>query len=363
MRADRQKDEKTKVQRNGQTSTRMDGLTDERADRQKERRRDQLTDGERDGWRDGQTDRERDGQRNGQSDFTETFQNSCSCLKEIQRTNSGKFLCKILVGGLGNHMFQYASLYGIARSKGMIPLIDARDVINDVFETWALKRSDRNKSVCFGMPNYSEKRSSAFDNATVTFQSDQHTHLYGYLQSFLYFATYEQELRCQFKFSYDVTKRAEELLSRHLKSLRIANAQAVTLVAVHVRRGDKLSAAVKSVGGTVAPKEYILKAKQYFIKKYGRVVFVVCSDSIDWCTENIPGENTVFVRGQSAVEDLAVMSLCQHAIMTVGTFGWWMAWLVNGDTVYYSRRFLPGSRLSQQWNLSHHYPSHWIPME
>lgn len=245
----------------------------------------------------------------------------------------------------------------------MIPLIDKSDVINDVFDTWASKRSDRNKSVCSGMLLHAEARSSAFDNASVAFRNNQHVQLLGYLQSFLYFAAYEPELRCQFKFSYDVTRRAAKLLSMHLKSLRIAKDPAVTLVAVHVRRGDKLSKAVKDIGGTVAPKEYILKAKDYFIKKYSRVVFVVCSDSMHWCTENFPAENTVFVRGRNSVEDLAVMSLCQHAIMTVGTFGWWMAWLVNGETVYYSRRFLPGSSLSRQWNVSHHYPSHWIPME
>jgi galactoside 2-L-fucosyltransferase 1/2 len=29
------------------------------------------------------------------------------------------------------------------------------------------------------------------------------------------------------------------------------------------------------------------------------------------------------------------LSMCNHTIITVGSFGWWSAWLANGTTVYF----------------------------
>ncbi|XP_064599415.1 galactoside alpha-(1,2)-fucosyltransferase 2-like [Liolophura sinensis] len=288
-------------------------------------------------------------------------QGNCSYLYSRQNETTRRFhLCKTFVGRLGNHMFQYASLYGIARSKAMMPMIEADDVINDIFDIWAFKT--KRKPACAGMKRHSETRGSAFDRDTVSFPNDKDIRLEGYLQSFLYFNRYEHELRCQFQFSPDVIEKAKQVLHNQVKALPKAVSTGATLVAVHVRRGDRLAAHSIALGQTFASKEYIRKAQDYFKQKYNRVVFVVCSDSIEWCAENIPGVDTIFIQGQSAVEDLAVMSQCQHAILTVGTFGWWMAWLVNGDTVYYGRRFEPNSKLASQWNMSHHYPPNWIPM-
>ena len=34
------------------------------------------------------------------------------------------------------------------------------------------------------------------------------------------------------------------------------------------------------------------------------------------------------------ITDMAIMSLCDHIIITAFTFGWWGAWLSKGNVVY-----------------------------
>jgi galactoside 2-L-fucosyltransferase 1/2 len=32
---------------------------------------------------------------------------------------------------------------------------------------------------------------------------------------------------------------------------------------------------------------------------------------------------------------MAILALCDHFISTVGTLGWWIAWLAGGNVTYY----------------------------
>lgn len=64
-----------------------------------------------------------------------------------------------------------------------------------------------------------------------------------------------------------------------------------------------------------------------------KVHFVVCSDEPQWVRTNLvvarrwEGQVSV-VEGQEPVGDLALLALCcEHSIITVGSFGWWTAYL------------------------------------
>ena len=56
------------------------------------------------------------------------------------------------------------------------------------------------------------------------------------------------------------------------------------------------------------------------------VQFVVISDDPGWCRKNIKAANIVFSVGHSPAVDMAIASLCDHAIITAGSYGWWAAW-------------------------------------
>jgi hypothetical protein len=57
--------------------------------------------------------------------------------------------------------------------------------------------------------------------------------------------------------------------------------------------------------------------------------FVVFSDDINWCRENFSKDdkNILFIEGNLDYEDISLMSLCDHNIISNSTFSWWAAWL------------------------------------
>jgi galactoside 2-L-fucosyltransferase 1/2 len=52
-----------------------------------------------------------------------------------------------------------------------------------------------------------------------------------------------------------------------------------------------------------------------------------------WREENIKGDDVLNVFANPRDIDMCALSMCNHTIITVGSFGWWSAWLANGTTV------------------------------
>lgn len=102
----------------------------------------------------------------------------------------------------------------------------------------------------------------------------------------------------------------------------------------------------------------------YFNNKFRRVVFLIVSDDIPWCRRHIPANNVIFSDSKSAGVDLAIMSLCDHAIITVGSFGWWGGWLVSetagGEVIYYDGYPRPNSEIDAKFVKEDYYPGTWI---
>ena len=58
--------------------------------------------------------------------------------------------------------------------------------------------------------------------------------------------------------------------------------------------------------------------------------YVIFSDDIAWCKDNINVDNARFVdwnTGAQSFEDMHLMSLCKHNIISNSSFSWWGAWL------------------------------------
>jgi len=56
----------------------------------------------------------------------------------------------------------------------------------------------------------------------------------------------------------------------------------------------------------------------------------VLSDDIEWCKVNVFGPDVIYSERRTPGEDLALSSLCDHAITTYGTFSLWVAWFADG---------------------------------
>jgi galactoside 2-L-fucosyltransferase 1/2 len=64
------------------------------------------------------------------------------------------------------------------------------------------------------------------------------------------------------------------------------------------------------------------------------------------------------------VLDLAILSHCDHMILTVGTFGWWGAWLGMTENVVYNQDAIVLDHATNrgQIRLEDYYPPMWTGM-
>lgn len=70
--------------------------------------------------------------------------------------------------------------------------------------------------------------------------------------------------------------------------------------------------------------------------RYGRVAFVVTSDDRKWCMSRLVKQNpdVVMAPKGTPAEDMALLSMTNHIIFSVGTFGMWASLLNHGTIVY-----------------------------
>ena len=96
-------------------------------------------------------------------------------------------------------------------------------------------------------------------------------------------------------------------------------------VSLHVRRGDYLN--LKNVG--VLDVDYYMKSVEYIRKNVEKPIFFVFSADLEWCKNSLGFlEGCIYVdRTQTEIDDLKLMSFCQHNIIANSSFSWWGAWL------------------------------------
>jgi Glycosyl transferase family 11 len=142
------------------------------------------------------------------------------------------------------------------------------------------------------------------------------------------------------KYFFDVAPwiRQEIQLQDHSLSL-VARQQVERLrkiygqvIALHIRRGDLAHAheVLKRKDltyGAPMPKEYIREALSLFDSKACFYVFSDTAKDIEWCKENLQGNNFVYSNVQSDILDFLSMRFCDHNIISNSTFSWWAAWL------------------------------------
>jgi len=181
------------------------------------------------------------------------------------------------------------------------------------------------------------------------------------------------KIRAQFQFRAVIARTARTFLRTAISTLFGTNVSRadVTVVGVHVRVKDMASNYSLQLGYTTAPVEYLDRAMQYFARRFAgrRVLFVLCTDDPAWVLDHSihPPEGTKMIRHgvkerTRDVEDLATLAACNHMIMTVGTFGWWAAWLAGGITVYYKDFPSPDSFISDNFVAADYFYPRWIGM-
>lgn len=148
-------------------------------------------------------------------------------------------------------------------------------------------------------------------------------YLDGYYQSEKYFREYKVDLIKQFTPNYPSEAEYESVL---------AEIQGREAVAVHVRRGDFLSAQNDpNPNHYLLGEQYYHNALKYVTEYLENPVFFWFSDDIDWVKQNFgERENFRFVSlhtKHADIDEMMLMKNCKHIIAANSTFSWWASWL------------------------------------
>jgi len=272
--------------------------------------------------------------------------------------------------GLGNHLFFYAGVMYVAWLTGRKPFILSSSNLNKLDKAFHLDIAHMDNNAQCPVNEFIDNVVYAYNvdiESLSNVEANVSVWLRGYFCSWKYTKPIEGQLRRNLQFRSELTKFAATFLSANVPGgWKVST---FVRVGVHVRRGDFLSDWAVRAGFTVASKQYLNRAMAYFVKRYAQVQFIVASNDIDWCCNNINASyfdqtsvNITFSVRHSTEQDLALLASCDHAIMTTGTFGWWAAWLANGTTIYYKDFPRRGSRLWQVSTAADYFPQKWIGM-
>lgn len=167
-------------------------------------------------------------------------------------------------------------------------------------------------------------------------------------------------MRKEFEFNNQYKQTAADSKTK-LKALFNAS----QTVGLHVRRGDFLAHGHQEYGYNVAPREYFTNAIKWFTDRFGKnIVFLVASDDLDWCKQNLDfqGAQHVMSGSATAMDDFAMLVSADHHIISVGSYGWWAAYLGGGHVVYYRDWPRPGSPHASHHNPTDYYFWDWHPL-
>lgn len=133
-------------------------------------------------------------------------------------------------------------------------------------------------------------------------------------------------------------------------------------ICISIRRGDFVTNEEFKKLHYVCDDAYFYQAIDTMNKKVKNGTYFVCSDDIKWCRENMKwNENTIFEEeNNSLVEKIALMSSCNHFILSNSTFSWWVQYLSNQKNVVVAPNIWRKNDYTKGKVRNDIYEDHWI---
>lgn len=251
-------------------------------------------------------------------------------------------------GRLGNHLFEYASILGIAETTNKTFFFFNDEELQKVLKHPPVQESSLlMRDRCRHAEKLWNSRGCQYDRRLINLEPGKDYVIGDYLQSWLYFDVTRDAVREAVTFADDIVRNA----TRVLNSLKLQFPN-TTFVGVHVRRGDLVTKwrQLSPQGYLTASPEFFQRAMTYFRRRFSRVAFVVLGEDRKWSAEHIPpvDNDVVVLEPNSPAVDMQILSMMDHMIRTVGTFGWWAAFKMAGrPTVVFLKQFVrPNSSIS-----------------
>lgn len=235
------------------------------------------------------------------------------------------------LGQLGNQMFQYSALKGIATKNGYEYMIPKHDVFVDAFgnklRTELFDLFDINVNTGLfdvSKDRYLQEPHFEYSKEFVNNCPDNIS-IVGFFQSEKYFAHIKDEIKKDF------------IIKKHIRNecANIINNVFDNPIALHIRRCDFLMNSGNHYNLTL---DYYEQA----LKKYdsNRQV-IIFSDDSQWCKKQklFDHERFIVSEDNGPYHDLYLMTQCNDFIIANSSFSWWGAWLANRGKVIAPKRW------------------------
>ena len=248
-------------------------------------------------------------------------------------------------GRLGNMLFRYASLIGLSKKHNttlQLPEWNYSPYFEQPFPVGSTNGIKVKESTFRYIDNW------GYINWNQVIDID------GYLQSEKYFEHCIEDVKKALKFK-------PEFVEQTKKQFDSKNVFDKETIAISIRRGDY----VNNPYYELLPITYYILALFEHFPNWKEFNIVVFSDDIPYCKVHfdcIP--NVYFSQNNTDIEDICLMSQCDHFITSNSTFSWWGAWLgEKPHTKVIRPNYLFANHGLKENDWSDFYPERWIKFD
>ena len=263
-------------------------------------------------------------------------------------------------GNLGSQLQQYASLYAIAKENNAeivlpestkneghgVRLFNILDIPhtyqpNEFFEDFKVFNIDTTKEV--------DERS--FQLGDGSYFIDGRFDLFKY-----WHPKYEKDV-----FDWKIHEHLKLDARNYIQSLK-QKYDVSSITSIHIRLGDYLLPQHQHFA-RLFETNYYNDAIQ-IINSEQENLFIVFTNDIDWCKNNIIGEDGVFVNSGNDNLDFTIMSECDNNIIANSSYSWWAAFKNSNPnkTVVCPKNYLRNYSQFKHIN-GNYFPSNWISID
>jgi hypothetical protein len=213
---------------------------------------------------------------------------------------------------VGNLMFQIA--HGYSKSleynrQFILPIYDTtirEDIQNILFKNFdfIIPNSNYEKEAKIIQSTNKYKKIIPYDDCPTIFS--------GYYQTEKYFKNHKEIIK-------NIFAPNQEFINKVKTDFDFLN-NGVTL-GIHVRRENFY------INQQTSPSLTIEYYNEALARAPRHENILIVSDDIEWCKENFKFNNVFFSEGYNDYEDIWLLSLCNHFIISNSSFSWWGAYL------------------------------------
>jgi len=253
------------------------------------------------------------------------------------------------LGRLGNQMFQFAALKGIARNRGFEYCFPPTKNTNEwtdhqLFNPFKLGSTSQLNVQFIDSDRPTVMEETFFFNEKLFNECPDWISLQGFFQTEKYFKHIRDELLKDFEFRDEILEPAQKTMSYWKNP-----------IALHIRRTDYTT----NPNHTALSMDYYEKALSEFDDSSEVIIF---SDEPRWCMEQKLFESDRFMISETGNNymDMCLMTLCSGHIIANSSFSWWGAWLSNSQKVVAPSGWFSGSNnehldtkdiIPESWNV------------